>query len=277
MNYIDKNDDILRSLLHYMKGVEPFSKLLSDRVRQRKQWCPFTHEGEGLNYDCYRGHPAIHNTRNYVQKYATCCRYLDCNPFTVANIEQACHELAAPESMHSFDDFDSVISRIRSSVAFIESDATRKLRRFTCIECERLDEAIECLNNYCFYGSVVMAVSALEARIMKIIQQHDKALYQSHFSKATLGQLIQLFDENHYTDTKFKKLKTKMAEKHKPLVALLNQYRVFSAHPKTEQISAQIAEAILKLCFTFMIDVTASPYTAKDLKCADAISTASVP
>jgi Asp-tRNA(Asn)/Glu-tRNA(Gln) amidotransferase B subunit len=169
--------------------------------------------------------------------------------------------------MSSFDDFDSVIARIKESVAFIEADATRTLRRFTCVECERLDEAIECLHTYCFYGSVVMAVSAVEARIMEIVRREDKTLYESHFSKATFGQLIQLFDENHYKDTKFKKLKNKMAAKHKPLVALLNQYRVFSAHPKTEQISAQVAEAILKLCFTFMIDVTASPYKKNDLKC----------
>lgn len=262
-----QEDDKLKTLLHFMKGVEPFSKILRDLIRTRKQWCPFTHEDVGVDDDCYRGNHSVQAVITYVEKYATCCRYLDCNPFAVQDIECACHDLAVPELMSSLIDFDTHVNRVKDAVAFVEADISEKLGRFTCLECERLDEAIECLRNYCFYASVVMAVSAVEARITEIVRRHDQSLYDSYFAKATLGQLVQLFDENHYTEAKFANLKQLMPGKHKPLVALLNQYRVFSAHPKAERITIQIAEAILKLSFTFMIDPATCPYEEEELQC----------
>ena len=112
-----------------------------------------------------------------------------------------------------------------------------------------------------------MAVSAVEARITGIVRRHDPILYDSQFARATLGQLVQLFDDNHYTQPKFTSLKKLMPDKHKPLVVLLNQYRVFSAHPKAERITIQIADAILKLSFTFMIDPATCPYEEEELQC----------
>lgn len=100
-----------------------------------------------------------------------------------------------------------------------------------------------------------------------MIRNKDKKLHADHFKKATLGQLIQVFDEKQYTDVKFQKIKKLMPEKHKPLITLLNLYRVFSAHPKEEKITPQIAESILHLSFAFMMDVTTSPYTKKQLLC----------
>ena len=47
----------------------------------------------------------------------------------------------------------------------------------------------------------------------------------------------------------------------------LNQYRVFSAHPKEETITAQIAESVLHLSFAFMIDTATCPYDEKELIC----------
>lgn len=152
-------------------------------------------------------------------------------------------------------------------MACIPSIIEATLSRFTCLECQRLDEAIECLRNYCFHASVVMAVSAVEARITEIVRRHDQSLYNSQFAKATLGQLVQLFDENHYTEAKFSDLKALMPGKHEPLVTLLNQYRVFSAHPKPEKITKQISEAIIRLSFTFMIDPATCPYEEDELKC----------
>ncbi len=257
----------LKTLLHYMKGVEGFSKLLSDLVRSRKQWCPFTHEGISLDIQCYNTNTLVQLVLEYVRKYAICCRYLDCQPYVVKVIEESCHNLSIPERMSSVADFENNLATIKGAVEAIEADIKDKLNHLTCLECERLDEALECLRNYCFYASIVMAVSAVEARITEIIRRHDNSLYESDFAKATLGQLIQLFDENHYTEPKFADLKKLMPAKHKPLIALLNQYRIFSAHPKTERITLQIADAILKLSFTFMIDPETCPYEKKELRC----------
>jgi hypothetical protein len=267
MQFEQLDEDQLKSLLHYMKGCEPFSKIFRDLTRTRRQWCPFTHEGVGIDNECYRSNTQVQAVLAYTKKYATCCSYLDCHAYTIQDIERACQDLAVPERMSSLKEFDACLSLIRDSIAFIEDDISEKLRRFTCLECERLDEAIECLRNYCFYASVVMAVSAVEARITEIVKKHDKALYDAQFAKATLGQLVQLFDDKHYTEAKYSHLKRLMPDKHKPLVALLNQYRVFSAHPKTERITYQIADAILKLSFTFMIDPATCAYKAEKLKC----------
>ncbi len=250
-----------------MKGAEPFSKTLRYLIRNRKQWCPFAHEGVGVDADCYNANPSVQAVIAYIEKYSICCRYLDCHAFAVSDIESACRDLAVPERMSSLADFDSNVNKVKIAVTFVEDDISDKLGRFTCLECERLDEAIECLNNHCFYASVVMAVSAVEARITEIVRRRDQSLYDSSFARATLGQLVQLFDENHYMDPKFENLKKLIPDKHKPLVALLNQYRVFSAHPKSEKITKQIADAILKLSFTFMIDPATCPYGKEELEC----------
>lgn len=260
-------DDKLQSLLHYMKDTEPFSKVLRDLIRTRKDWCPFTHNDVGVDKHCYDTNPAVQAVIAYIDKYALCCRYLDGHPLVVADIEQACHDLIIPERMSSLEDFDEILKRVKKNVSFLENDISAKLDRFTCLECTRLDEAIECFTNYCFYSSVVMAVSAVEARIMEIVRRHDSDLYERQFAKATLGQLVQLFDEGHYKGAEYAEVKNLLSPKHTPLLVLLNQYRVFSAHPKDEFITRQVADAALKLCFTFMIDPKTCPYEKEELEC----------
>jgi len=264
---MDKISDVLNNLLHYMKGVEPFSKIITDLVRNRKKWCPFTHDDIEINHRCYHANPSAQTLISYVNKYAKCCGYLDVHPNALADIKGICNELSIPERMSSLTDFDKIIKGLKKNVAFVEPDVSNKLSRFSCLECQRLDEAIVCFDNYCFYASIVMAVSAVEARINEIIYKQDETLFVSHFSKATLGQLVQLFDEKHYKEPKFTKLKTSMPPKHRPLVNLINQYRVFSAHPKSEKVTSQIADAIIKLSFTFMVDPSTCVYDKKDLEC----------
>jgi len=112
-----------------------------------------------------------------------------------------------------------------------------------------------------------MAVSAVESRIIELIRKNNKKLYFSNFSKATLGQLINLFDEHQYTDKKYNKIKKLLSDKHKPLLTLLNQYRIYSVHPKQIKITPQIAESILNLSFCFMLDKTLCPYSNDIIKC----------
>lgn len=262
MNDIDK----LNELLHYLKGVEPFSKIYKDLIKDNKNWCPFTH-GEKINLDCYKSNPAVNALLEWVEKYIICCKFLDTNRYSIDEMTDMLTKLENPEIIGYYEDFKSLIMKFKVIIEFLEDDVSNKLERFTCLECKRLDEAIVCFQNYCFYACIIMAVSAVESRIHDMIRKKDKKLHSSNFEKATLGQLIQVFDENKYTNKKFQKIKKLIPNKHKPLIALLNQYRVFSAHPKEEPITAQIAESILYLSFTFMMDTTTCPYNKKELVC----------
>lgn len=262
MNDIDK----INELLHFMKGAEPFSKTFAELIETREEWCPFQHE-DGVNYDCYKANPCVTALLNWTGKYIICCKYLDANKYTVDNMGKVLTRLRIPETMTSYEDFDKLILELNEHIAYIEPDVSKKLSRLICRECHRLDEALVCCQNYCFYSSIVMAVSAVECRIIEMIRRSNEELFISHFAKSTLGQLIQVFDEDQYTSEEFKEIKKLMPAKHKPLILLLNQYRVFSAHPTEEAITYQSAEAILHLSFKFLMDSDTCPYEPDELTC----------
>lgn len=258
--------DKLNSLLHYMKGAEPFLKTFKRLTTSSEAWCPFTH-GDKIDYDCYDSNPAVNGLLRWLEKFVVCCKFLDANRYSIDHMAELLTKLNNPKTIVYYAEFKSLTKELEGHIHFIEKDIADKLKRFTCVECERLDEAIVCFQNYCFVASIIMAVSAVENRINELIRSKDSKLHSAHFKKATLGQLIQVFDDKQYTDTKFQKIKKLMPDKHKPLITLLNLYRVFSAHPKEEKITPQIAESVLHLSFAFMLDVTTSPYTKKDLLC----------
>lgn len=262
----NKDLDKLNTFLHYMKGCEPFSVIFKSLIRTRRQWCPFKH-GEGVDHDCYKSNPSVHALLNYLDKYVLCCRYLDSDKYGLDNMQEAIQELHIPEKMKGIQNFHEIINRLKYLIKYIDPDVQRKLERFTCQECKRLDEAIINFHSHCFYSNIVMAVSAVEARLIDMINKADSILYGEFFSKATMGQLIQLFDEVQYKDEKFTKLKALMPSRHMPLLHMLNQYRIFSAHPKEELITAQLAESVLHLAFAFMIDPDTCPYDQEQLSC----------
>lgn len=258
--------DKLNTLLHYMKGFEPFSVIFKNLLRDSKNWCPFTH-GEKINLDCYKSNPAVLALLAWTEKYIFCCKFLDADRYTIDEMNVIITKIKSPESLVYYEEFQSLTNRLRELINFLEKDISNKLSLISCKECTRLDEALVCFQNYCFYASIVMGVSAVESRIHELIRKADKKIYSSRLEKFTLGQIIQIFDENQYTAKEFTSIKKLMPSKHKPLIALLNQYRVFSAHPKEEKITAQIAESVLHLAFNFMMDVSVCPYSKKELSC----------
>lgn len=257
--------DKLNALLHYMKGFEPFSVIFKNLLRDSKNWCPFTH-GEKINLDCYKSNPAVMALLTWTDKYIFCCKFLDADRYTIDEMNVIITRLNSPATLVYYEEFKSLTSRLKELIDFLEKDISNKLGRISCAECARLDEALVCFQNYCFYASIVMAVSAVESRIHELIRKTDKNIY-SRLEKFTLGQIIQVFDEKQYTGKEFTAIKALMPNKHKPLITLLNQYRVFSAHPKEEKITAQIAESVLHLAFNFMMDVSVCPYSKKELSC----------
>ncbi len=258
--------DKLNELLHYMAGVEPFSMIFNELTKSSKQWCPFQHD-DGFNLDCYNANPSVQSLINWTEKYLVCCKYLDINKYSLDSMTDDLESLKTPERISSYDDFKLFIDNLKGRINFVEPDVSSKLSRLECTECERLDEALVCFQNYCFYSAVVMAVSAVEYRIAEMIKRSDKKLFLEHFQGATLGQLIKVFQDDEYKDDIFKDIKKLMPNKHKPLISLLNDYRIFAAHPKGQKITPQIAEAIIHLSFSFLTDVDTCPYNPEEMIC----------
>lgn len=163
-------------------------------------------------------------------------------------------DIKIPEENIRVDLFRKNIERLLEFLAFYKKRIYEKIAFLTCEESERLDEAIDCFENYCFYSTVVMAVSAVEARLHYLIKQKNKSLYKGeNFEKATLGMIIKIFDKSN-NNPKFDSIRNLIAEEHKPLIDLLNIYRVYSAHPKAKDITQNIARSILTLSFVFLLD-----------------------
>lgn len=262
------DEDKLNTLLHYMKAIEPFSIILKDLTKGSKSWCPFTHDDCGVNPDCYAAHPAINSVLTWSHKYVLCARFLDLDRYSVNRMTETLTALSSPHQIENHRAFVSLLNDLHMSVLFVEGKLTNKLNHLSCEECVRLDEALVCFHNYCFTASVAMAVSAVEYRLVDLLKKKHERLYREEFSRFTLGQLIQVFDGNQYKAPKYARIKKLLPVKHKPLLLLLNQYRIFSVHPGVEPVTPQVAESILHLSFTFVLDEATCPYTQEELKCA---------
>ena len=79
----------------------------------------------------------------------------------------------------------------------------------------------------------------------------------------TLGQLITEYIQNKEA------YKYIVPKKHKALLELCNTYRIFSVHPKKEDISPGIASSILNLSLVFLTDDNTVPETVKSKLTAD--------
>ncbi len=264
MNDLDK----LNELLHFMKGAEPFSKAFAELIESNEQWCPFQHDN-GVDPYCYNTNPSVQAVFDWTEKYLVCCKYLDVNKYSLDSMTDTLIELKIPERMSEYNDFQLLVDGLMSQIKFIEPQVCDRLSHLECTECVRLDEALVCFQNYCFYSAIVMAVSAVEYRIAEMIRRSDQELYLKHFQKATLGQLIKVFQDDEYKEEEFQKIKSLMPSRHKPLISLLNTYRVFSAHPTDKKVTPQIAEAILHLAFSFLTDTQTCPYKPEEMICSE--------
>ena len=112
-------------------------------------------------------------------------------------------------------------------------------------EIDRLNEAIHCFLEGCFYSSVAMSVSAIEFRLFSLMVSMCP---DSKLEELTLGQLIR-----EYLDNK-QKYGSVIPKKHEPLLEHCNTYRIFSVHPKKEEINKPIASSILNMTFLFLLD-----------------------
>lgn len=252
--YFSYMNQIIHEMLHAIKcRPDVLRKFILDEIKESKDWCPFSH-GKKTDYNCYASFDEIKTLINFFEKYYQIFEYLEISPFELKELHKLIEEIKMPLRNESHVAFKKNLESIISFIKNYEKDLYEKNKFLTCEECIRLDEAIECLNSFCYFASVIMSVSAVESRLHYLIKAKDSKIYKEQFHKKTLGGLIILFDDNEYRDKKFKKLKQILPEEHKPLMSLLNQYRVFSVHPKSRNITYTIAKSILNLSFLFLLD-----------------------
>ncbi len=154
------------------------------------------------------------------------------------------------------EDFES----FNSSLTFIENvfkDASYELRHKINLlhfkEMERLNEALNCYINGLNYSTIILSVSAIEARLYLLMKSKCPLEKLDKLDKLTLGQLV-----GEYTNNA-EQYGMVIPKKHLSLLNYCNNYRVFSVHPKEEKITGANATAILCMTSSFLFDEQTKP------------------
>jgi len=198
----------------------------------------------------------LSNFNGRFKKYIELFSYLDISPDETNHLYQLFYSVSNPDANRTKKDYEQHMFFAIRELKRTDEIMTERLKMLSRIECIRLYEAMRCLDMQCNLSSVVMAVSAVEYRLHQLFAKTSPKLYKKEFQRATLGGIIEVFRINstRYTASKYNKLKKILPEKHRPLMEMLNVYRIFSAHPKDEVITTQTAKAILSLAFLLLID-----------------------
>jgi hypothetical protein len=92
-----------------------------------------------------------------------------------------------------------------------------------------------------------MAASAIEFRLLDFMKQLTPQA-AAELDELPLGALIK------WCLNKEKPYANKLPERHRPLLELCNEFRIFSVHPKTQMISHNEAISVINLAFAFILD-----------------------
>lgn len=196
----------------------------------------------------------ISNLRAYLGFYIKIFSFLDISEGRLASLEHYYWGLSNPSANRTKKHFRLVLNNLLGTLEETDKEISERLQVLHRTECVRLEEAINCLDSECNMSAVVMSVSAVEHRLHKLLFKANRAIYKKHFEKGALGGIISLFRKGEYMEAEFKKLKKILPDRHKPLVEMLNIYRIFSAHPKDVVVSSKTAKAIVSLAFLLLID-----------------------
>lgn len=150
----------------------------------------------------------------------------------------------------NFQCFDSQLLFIETVFKIAIHDIRRKFKMLHHQELERLNEALNCYVHGLNYSTIIMSVSAVEARLFSLMKH--KCPNES-LDKLTLGQLINKYDDNK------ERYGLIIPKKHESLLDYCNNYRVFSVHPKEEKITSVNATAILCMTCSFLFDDETKP------------------
>lgn len=167
------------------------------------------------------------------------------------NLIQKINELENPDWIRTRQNFETSINFVKNAFYSVKNELRTAINLLNKSEKERLNEAIHNLLEGCYYSSVAMSVSAIEFRLLQLMKSTNP---ESKLEEMTLGQLIEEYLKNkgEYQNV--------IPEKHEPLLRLCNTYRIFSVHPKTEEINKRVAESVLNLTLEFLLDRSLKKY-----------------
>jgi len=134
--------------------------------------------------------------------------------------------LHSPNSISTFSQFKDCVNEVKDCFEMVKKEVRDKLKLLDPEEMDRLDEAINCYLEGCNYAAVAMSVSAIEFRLLNLMQSVKP---NPQLEKYTLGQLI---DEYLKNKEEYKKI---IPKEHEDLLNLSNTYRIFSVHPKRKK------------------------------------------
>ncbi len=196
----------------------------------------------------------ISHLGGHLKFYVELLSYLDVPTNQIHRLEQQFWGIVNPEANRVKKQFQKHLGYLLPHLKRLDKEVLERIKPIALTEAVRLEESMRALNAHCYLSSVVMSVSAVEYRLHKLLERTNKKLYRASFKEATLGGIIKIFRPEEYKDKKYKKIKEILPDKHKPLMEMLNIYRIFSAHPKEEEVSGQLAKTILSLSFLLLID-----------------------
>jgi hypothetical protein len=151
----------------------------------------------------------------------------------------------------SFKEMRSFFKHVFS--AHYDPEFKKTLSKFSEIEIARLDEAVITLQCDAYFSSIIMCVSAVEARLHAMVKKDRPRVYERERLKdATLGTLLNRIA----TDPRFRFVKDKLPERYFHFFDFCNKYRIFSAHPKETSINYQDALSIFALSMAILTDQT---------------------
>ena len=153
--------------------------------------------------------------------------------------------LETPSALLFESRFKTNLGQVKKAFRRAKNEIREAISNLNPEEIDRLNEAIHCFLEGCFYSSVAMSVSAIEFRLFSLMVSMCP---DSKLEELTLGQLIR-----EYLDNK-QKYGSVIPKKHEPLLEHCNTYRIFSVHPKKEEINKPIASSILNMTFLFLLD-----------------------
>lgn len=169
---------------------------------------------------------------------------------------KAASHLENPLYTKTLDDFNLYIDMVKVCFEIAGGEMRAFCSAFDEEEKQRINEAIHNHLEGCCYSCVAMSVSAAESRLLKLmcIVSPDS---KKELEENTLGQLLTEYVKNK------NEYKSIVPEKHETLLKLCNTYRIFSVHPKKQEIKPPIASSILNLAIEFLADRNTKPDIVK--------------
>jgi len=145
------------------------------------------------------------------------------------------------------DTFKMLVSDLKRAISAAREEIEHLCSILDETETSRINEAIHDFFEGCYYSSVAMSVCAIESHLLTLMlsvrsEEEDK------LENMTLGRLIREYIDNKEQYTNI------IPKKHEPLLDLCNVYRIFSVHPKKEEITKGLSSAILSLSILFLTD-----------------------